>query len=197
MPTKDIESLLLPWYINSRPKQRVQRRAGVRWIRMCTPPVAPEPKRVTPSTHVVLAQLAARALDTKHEEANTDWVVDETRKPCIGAVKEEQNAMAICEVIRFDGEEAECSVRLSGYEMPRVSFPAWAIRAKNLKEGSRFIWVMRDTGYFSPADIDTEMAQAPTDMNATQKAEIEDLYADSKRREVEGEDWTEYTDSGQ
>ena len=29
MPTKDIESLLLPWYLNSRPKQRFQSRAGV------------------------------------------------------------------------------------------------------------------------------------------------------------------------
>lgn len=122
----------------------------------------------------------------------------ESLQPRMAGTQNKPEAMAICQVLQFDGEDAEVSVLMpEGYELPSVIFPAWALRAKELSEGSRFIWTMRDSRSISPADIDTETAQAPPKLSDAEQAELESLYEDSRKREAEGEDWTEDTGPGQ
>jgi hypothetical protein len=84
-----------------------------------------------------------------------------------------------------------------GYELPCVSFPAWVLRDKNLSEVSQFIWIMRDPRSITPADIDSEVPQTPLILSEAEQAELEGLYEDSRKREAEGEDWTENTGPSQ
>jgi hypothetical protein len=58
-----------------------------------------------------------------------------------------------CTVKSYSGGEAECEVLMDGLELPRVGFPAAALKAKGLEIGGRFIWIMRDASHIQPNDI--------------------------------------------
>ena len=66
-----------------------------------------------------------------------------------------------CRVIELGpGVEAVCSMLFDGYEVPRVSFPAWVLRAKGLQVGSRFLWLLRHSERILPADVDPNVPQS-------------------------------------
>jgi len=126
----------------------------------------------------------------------TEWQFDESRQ--ISATKADPETMAICTVVLLGKEQAECSVKTAGYELPRVSFPAGILRDKKLNIGDRFIWTMRDTSRIRPTDIDTEVGQLPFQLTAADKLLLEELHQESLReREADGGEWPEYTGPGQ
>jgi hypothetical protein len=197
MPPQIIKSLN-SWDNNARAKQ-LRTRAGVLvlWgLRSPSNPIG-KVKRTTPGAcllkaYIVTGVAEAVPEENMEEEAKTKWLVEENRKIALGDTKDEQETMAVCEVLRFDGEDAECLVKLSGYELPCVSFPAKLLRNKGLSKGGRFIWTVREGNFISPADIDTHIPQTITpQLPPEQQAELERLDADSRKREAEGEDWTE------
>lgn len=197
MPTKDIEELLLPWYRNSRPNRRSQSRAGVRWIRLSVTSPAIEPKRKTPSTDALLRQFASVS-EEKCEAVKDDWVVDETRKASL-VTTNEREVMAHCELLKIDGDEAVCSVKVSGYEVPSVSFPARVLRAKGVTVGKRFIWTIRNASVISADDIDPETATSTRpQLSDEMQKQFDKLYEESlQRRKEHGTDWPEYTGPGE
>ena len=191
MARKVIESLIT-WSRTTRPKQQARRRAGTQWVK---------PKLSVPTKVVKWVPPHADMNECRVEPSRTpkhEWVILEARNLSGGPKKAGADAVASCQVVRFDGAEAECVVKLLGFEMPSVSLPAWVLRANNLKEGDRFYWIMRDSDHISPADIDTNVPRsaATAQMSAAERAELADLYADSRRREREGEGWEEYTGDG-
>jgi hypothetical protein len=106
------------------------------------------------------------------------------------------NAMALCQVVSFEGDEAECKVFIDGFELPKVSFPAWILRQKGLGIGGRFIWAMRDGSRVRSADIDSDVSQIET-LTATERGELDQLYQESLRRRADdGGIWPEYTGPG-
>ena len=99
--------------------------------------------------------------------------------------------MALCRVVAFEGGEAECSVLLDGLELPRVGFPAWILKEKQLAVGARFIWIMRDASRIKPADIDTEIP-GTNELTASEEAELQRLHESlEKRRQACGGEWPE------
>lgn len=179
MTTKVIESLLT-WSKATRHKQQARRRAGVQWVKQKLPVPPKVVKRGPPRAD------------------KAEWLTIEAHNLNGGPKKAGADAVASCQVIQFDGAEAECVVKLLDFEIPSVSLPAWVLRANNLKEGDWFFWIMRNTGHISPEDIDTEVPRsaATTQMSAAERVDLADLYADSRRRERDGERWEEYTGDG-
>ena len=99
--------------------------------------------------------------------------------------------MALCQVVAFEGAEAECSVSLDGLELPRVGFPAGILKGKGLDVGARFIWIMRDASRIKPADIDTEISET-NELTASEEAELQRLHESlEKRRKECGGEWPE------
>ncbi len=88
------------------------------------------------------------------------------------------------------------SLHLDGFELPRVSFPAWVIRGKGLTVGGRFIWIMRDAARIQPADIDTMVCQT-NKLSAKERDELEELYAAfQRRRQKDKGEWQDDPSSG-
>jgi hypothetical protein len=104
--------------------------------------------------------------------------------------------MARCRLIAFDGREAECAVFVDGYELPKVSFPAWVLKRKGLAVGARFIWIMRDPARVRPADIDASVPQTD-EMSRAEQDRLDELYrAFQQRREEDRGEWPEHTGPG-
>jgi hypothetical protein len=111
--------------------------------------------------------------------------------------RSEQAAMARCRVIAISGAEAECAVFVDGFELPRVSFPAWVLRQKGLRVGGRFIWIMRDDSIIRPGDIDPDVRQSD-EMTTAERSELDRLYAEFQRGlQEDGGNWPVYTGPGE
>ncbi len=101
-----------------------------------------------------------------------------------------------CQVVELnEREEAVCSMIASGYEIPRVSFPARVLRRKGLRVGSRFNWIVRHPERVRPADIDTNVPQIA---EAVDMDRLEALHAEMEQgiRE-DGGKWPVYTGDGE
>jgi len=107
-----------------------------------------------------------------------------------------QDPMARCQVVKFDGNEAECKVFVDGYELPRVGFPTDILRLRGLDAGSRFIWIMRDSSQIRPDDIDPGIPQVDGS-NEHDEAKLEEVYQEHQRGVAEdGGEWPVYTGPG-
>jgi hypothetical protein len=95
-----------------------------------------------------------------------------------------------CRVVALgDSEEAECSMIVSGYELPRVDFPAAVLRAVGLAAGDYFLWTVRDPEGVVPADL-VAVAPPSLDLTPEKKAELDRLYAEFERdRAEDGGTW--------
>jgi hypothetical protein len=102
--------------------------------------------------------------------------------------------LAQCKLIRYDGDEAECWVKLPEYEIPRVGIPSWVLQRHGLKEGDRFFWTMHEGRDILPTDMPCE--PVTPQMSPEMRAELEQLLAESRAREAAGEVWEEYTGDG-
>lgn len=190
MTTKVLDSLI-SWDEAVRPKQQARRWAGDLWVKPRGPMPAKVVKRASRPANLDECQIAPPP-HPKYEWVAHVGTGKGAEKPATA------EAMASCQLIRFDGDEAECKVTLLGFEMPSVNFPAWVLRANKLREGDRFYWIMRDNGQIGAADIDTEVATSPASakLSSAERGELAKLIADSRRREAEGEEWEEYTGDG-
>jgi hypothetical protein len=127
--------------------------------------------------------------------ADSAWRLAVERKPPISSPRD-VDGIALCRVVKFEGEVAECSVQIDGYEVPRVGFPAWVLRRKGLEVGGRFHWIMRDSQHVRPGDIDTDVPQSD-ELSPEEKAELDRLYEEFNRDlAAGGGDWPVYTGDG-
>lgn len=105
-------------------------------------------------------------------------------------------SVARCRVVLLapDSELAECAVLIDDHELPRVSFPAQILRAKGLRVGSWFHWIMRSDGRrIRQADINTNVPQTDED-TTVEKARLDDL-GKAFLKQLE-EEWPEFTGDG-
>jgi hypothetical protein len=108
----------------------------------------------------------------------------------------EPPAMALCRVLRYAEKDAECTVFVDGLELPRVAFPAWILRGKNLKVDGRFIWIMRHPSRIRPGDIDPDVQQ-DDGLTIADKVQLERLYDVFERGLAEDKgEWPEYHGDG-
>lgn len=106
-------------------------------------------------------------------------------------------SVARCRVVLLDSDSelAECAVLIDDHELPRVSFPAQILRAKGLRVGSWFHWVMRgDRRRIRQADIDTNVPQTDESTSA-EKARLDDDLGKAFLKRLE-EEWPEFTGDG-
>jgi hypothetical protein len=122
--------------------------------------------------------------------------VDEDWKPQMPPQKPED--VILCRVVELaEGSEAVCALIAGGYEIPRVSFPAWVLRQKGLQVGSRFNWLVRDPDRVRPSDIDTNVAQAD-DKATVDLARLEALHTEMEQGLTEnGGRWPVYIGDGE
>lgn len=117
-----------------------------------------------------------------------DWTTDRPRTP---------RPVAVCTLLGYDGDTAECEMSVAGYVVPRAGLPRWVLDAKRVTVGDRFHWVMRDANYVRPDDIDTDIEAGPPGLTAAERRELEQLHADMLReRQRDGGVWEEYTGPG-
>lgn len=106
-------------------------------------------------------------------------------------------SVARCRVVLLDSDSelAECAVLIDDHELPRVSFPAQILRAKGLRVGSWFHWIMRgDRRRIRQADIDTNVPQTDESASA-EKARLDDDLGKAFLKRLE-EEWPEFTGDG-
>jgi hypothetical protein len=161
--------------------------------------------RLSEDAQGFLTRLAARLGITKtgvlevaiRKLAYAELGEHQAEQPSKAAEQDQETAsMARCQLIRYDGEEAECVVFLEGFELPRVSFPAWLLRQKGIGIGEWFLWIVRDQANIGPADIASD-SHRPDEMTAAERAELERLYEEFQRGLAEdGGKWPVYTGPG-
>ncbi|MDE2104901.1 MAG: hypothetical protein KGL39_47125 [Patescibacteria group bacterium] len=104
---------------------------------------------------------------------------------------------AECQVVSFDGNQAICKVCLDGIEVPRVGFPAWAIKRFGLGVGGRFIWNLRRGTRIRLSDIDPNVRQND-EWTPEEQAEFDRLAEELQRILAEdGGVWPLYTGPGE
>lgn len=192
--SKNVSEVLREWDKKvTQSRQATRNRTGGAWTQTGLPTECPQAKRL--GIGLYLKEYQIRSYPPNPDQG---WVIAEARLPDLPVEKAEREAMALCEVVRFEGDEAECSVSVSGYEMPRVSFPARVLRAHNLVVGNRFIWTMRNTPHICLADIDPYLGRAELDLSEADQQLLDELHEEAKRqRAADAGDWPEYTGSGQ
>jgi hypothetical protein len=120
-----------------------------------------------------------------------DWRPTSTDAP----VSTKPVAEVLCSLVRYEGVQAECCVRMNGDEWPRVSFPASVLRIKGIEPGESFIWRMPEDGSVRVADIDSELPAAD-ELSPSEKRELDELerWYDSDKGTPDA--WREYTGDG-
>lgn len=208
MPTKTVEPADA-WSLKAQQKQWFPGRAGYLWVpvhgvadRGVRDAAAESSRQIMYHRILALRKRAKRvraamSAKTCGKGRKTIEVGGRARKAIEIARREGSIQKAICKLIRYDGVEAVCEVELDGYRLSGVSFPAGAVRAKQIQPGDRFTWAMRDSGPIRRADIGPRLEPVRDRLTTEQRAELESLYSDSRRREAEGEEWTEYSGPGQ
>jgi hypothetical protein len=194
MASNLVESLTR-WNTATEPKRQFRARAGIGWVvrkQRFADHLHRSDESAAQDEAVVADHIAAlrNKSDGKWHRAPVADRIGEVVMP------RQPKAMAVCKLTRYIGDEAECEVQLAGYELPSVSFPAWTLRARGLKEGDRFLGTLGQHNRIRPRDIDTDVSKAEPRMPAEQLAELERLYAESDRYESEGEQWTADTGPG-
>ncbi len=65
---------------------------------------------------------------------------------------------ALCKLLEYDGQDAVCDVNTGTHVLPRVSFPAPALRAEYLEPGMEFVWFMEEPRKDPPVKISRDVS---------------------------------------